>query len=122
MTATSFAAEHREWLGVISPVLDRALTGRIASAIERVESSWVLVVTHGDPGSGNYLDNGQTGVILDWETASVSPFGLDAGRAAFIGLLDLGGTGRPHELCAAVVDGYRRALVCSELEQASNCC
>lgn len=49
-------------------------------------------------------------MILDWETASVSLFGLHAGRAAFIGLMDHGGTGCPAELYTAFVAGYRTAL------------
>jgi hypothetical protein len=37
--------------------------------------------------------------------SSVAPFGLDLGRAAFIGLLDLRRSGIPDELVAALIRG-----------------
>lgn len=49
---------------------------------------------------------GRTGIIIDWQTVSVGAFGLDAGRAAFIALMDLGHSGRPAELWASFIDGY----------------
>ena len=86
------------------------MTRAIERAIRRFESRDQLVLTHGDPGSGNYLDHPDGGVILDWETASISPCGIDAGRAAFIALLDNAHTGIPEQLHTAVVDGYRDGL------------
>lgn len=97
-------------LSTVDGLIEVSLSAEIAAAIERVEASDRVVLTHGDPGSGNYLDTGRTGIIIDWETASVGPFGLDAGRAAFIALMDLGHSGRPAALWAALVDGYRNAL------------
>src|SRR5579875_3442239 len=106
-TATEFVTEHLEHLSVVTPLLDRKMRRAIAGAIRRFEASDQLVLTHGDPGSGNYLEQPGRGVILDWETASVGPYGVDAGRAAFIALLDNGHSGIPEELHAAVVRGYR---------------
>lgn len=45
--------------------------------------------------------------FLDWETATVAPYGIDAGRGAFIALLDNSRTGIPEELHAGFLDGYR---------------
>jgi hypothetical protein len=39
-----------------------------------------LVITHGDPGPGNYLDNDNQGTLIDWEHAHVAPRGLDIAR------------------------------------------
>jgi Phosphotransferase enzyme family len=52
-----------------------------------------LVLTHGDPGPGNFLDDGAAGTLIDWEDAYVAPRGLDLGRAAFIALLGAGPEG-----------------------------
>lgn len=109
-TATEFVAEHSEWLAVVARLLDGEMARAIDGAIRRFAGSGLLVLTHGDPGSGNYLDHRDAGVILDWETASIGPYGLDAGRAAFIALLDNAHTGIPEQLRAAVVRGYRDGL------------
>ena len=73
-----------------------------------------LVVTHGDPGPGNYLDDGHEGTIVDWEQAHVAPRGLDLARLAFIALLGSGPSGyvaRDHRPRAeAAVKGYLSAL------------
>jgi aminoglycoside phosphotransferase (APT) family kinase protein len=105
-----FAQDHRNRLGVLGSILDASVVRRIDAAIGRIGRVRSLTLTHGDPGSGNYLDNGHCGVILDWENATIAPFGLDVGRAAFIALMDLGHTGVPSDLHAAVVQGYRDGL------------
>lgn len=105
-----FVRDHRDRLGVVEHLLAPPVVRRIAAAVERLGGVDTPVLTHGDPGGGNYLDAGRSGVILDWETATVAPFGLDIGRAMFIGLMDLGHSGRPVELSAAVLDGYRDGL------------
>jgi aminoglycoside phosphotransferase (APT) family kinase protein len=73
-----------------------------------------LVITHGDPGPGNYLDNGQSGTLIDWEEAHVAPRGLDLARAMFIALLGSGPTGfvaRDHHARArSVARGYLASL------------
>ncbi|MFC4243401.1 aminoglycoside phosphotransferase family protein [Gryllotalpicola reticulitermitis] len=105
ITAAEFVTDHRDRLNLVRPLLTRALADEIDKAIAVVSGTTRLVVTHGDPGSGNYLDPGDNdgvGVLLDWETASVSPFGLDLGRAAFIGLMDLGRSGIPDQLATAL--------------------
>lgn len=72
-----------------------------------------LVLTHGDPGPGNYLDS-STGVLIDWEEAHVAPLGLDLARLIFIALLGSGPDGYPardHEARAnAVAAAYLGAL------------
>lgn len=50
-------------------------------------------MTHGDPGPGNFLDDGADGTLVDWEDAVVAPRGLDLGRASFIALLGSGPKG-----------------------------
>jgi Ser/Thr protein kinase RdoA (MazF antagonist) len=69
-----------------------------------------LAMTHGDPGPGNFLDDGADGTLIDWEDALVAPRGLDLGRAAFIALLGSGPEGfvaRDHAARAdAVVRGH----------------
>jgi aminoglycoside phosphotransferase (APT) family kinase protein len=59
-----------------------------------------LVLTHGDPGPGNYLDSDASGTLIDWEEAHVAPLGLDLGRLIFIALLGSGPQGyvaRDHQ-------------------------
>ncbi|GAA4154393.1 hypothetical protein GCM10022286_01910 [Gryllotalpicola daejeonensis] len=110
VSAAEFAGDHDRRLSVVAHLLDGELRREISAAIERVADVHDLVITHGDPGSGNYLDDGEQGTLIDWETASLSPFGLDIGRAVFIGLLDLGRTGIRRALVAALIDGYRANL------------
>jgi len=107
----AFADDHLERLDAVSQIIDTGQVEEIAAAVEHFRRSPSLSLTHGDPGSGNYLDDSGRGTILDWETAHVAPFGLDAGRGAFIALLDLAGTGTSLELHDAFVDGYRSNLV-----------
>jgi Ser/Thr protein kinase RdoA (MazF antagonist) len=69
-----------------------------------------LTLTHGDPGPGNFLDDGAAGTLIDWEDALVAPRGLDLARATFIALLGAGPEGyaaREHEARArAVTAGF----------------
>jgi aminoglycoside phosphotransferase (APT) family kinase protein len=107
VTSAELVADHYERLHLIRHLLTDDLAGEIADAISQTADSDRLMLTHGDPGSGNYLDRSTgDGVLLDWETALIAPFGLDLGRAAFIGLMDLWRTGVPEELVAAFVRGY----------------
>jgi aminoglycoside phosphotransferase len=73
-----------------------------------------LVITHGDPGPGNYLDNDNHGTLIDWENAHVAPRGLDIARLVFIALLGAGPEGyhaRDHHARAkAAITGYLSAL------------
>lgn len=105
-----FAADHAERLNTIKSFLSGQARDEIREAIRHFATTCDLVLTHGDPGSGNYLDHQPGGTILDWETAAVAPFGIDAGRAAFIAILDNDHTGIPDQLHAAFVRGYRAAL------------
>lgn len=52
-----------------------------------------LVLTHGDPGPGNFLDDGHHGSLIDWEDALIAPRGLDLARVAFIAWLGSGPAG-----------------------------
>ena len=110
-----FVDDHLERLSAVAPLLDRGHQGEIARAIDHIGRNSSLALTHGDPGSGNYLDHPGGGTILDWETAHVAPFGLDAGRAAFIALLDLTRTGIARELHAGFVESYRSKLANSTM-------
>jgi aminoglycoside phosphotransferase (APT) family kinase protein len=73
-----------------------------------------LVLTHGDPGPGNFLDDGRDGTLIDWEEAQVAPLGLDLARLVFIALLGAGPSGflaRDHRSRArSVTDGYLTAV------------
>jgi aminoglycoside phosphotransferase (APT) family kinase protein len=75
-----------------------------------VPGSPPLVITHGDPGPGNFLDDGDGGTIIDWEEAHIAPRGLDLARLVFIALLGAGPSGyvaREHRARAsAALDGY----------------
>lgn len=112
-----FVTDQREHLRLVQPLLEHDLVEAISHAITRISDGDRLVVTHGDPGSGNYLDNpAGDGLLLDWETASISPFGLDLGRAAFIGLMDLWQSGIPDQLVAAFIGGYTsRSLLAAQM-------
>ena len=88
------------------------------------ESAWLtsphppaigpLVLTHGDPGPGNFLDNGRAGILIDWEEAKIASRGLDLARAIFIALLGAGPSGfvaRDHHARArSVTAGYLATL------------
>lgn len=108
VTVDEFARDHRLRLDLVAPMLRQREVDEIGAAIEHLAtSSPPCVLTHGDPGSGNYLDHESGGTILDWETASVAPYGIDVGRGAFIALMDNGHTGIPAQLHEAFIGGYR---------------
>ena len=83
----------------------RELEGSLTSAITQPEDlpmiydpplgSTTLVLTHGDPGPGNFLDDGGVGHLIDFESTQVAPLGLDLGRVMFIALLGSGPEGFP---------------------------
>ena len=66
-----------------------------------------LIVTHGDPGNGNYLESDTRAVLIDWEQAQVAPRGLDLARAVFIALLRAAHSdSRDLGNARAVITGY----------------
>jgi aminoglycoside phosphotransferase (APT) family kinase protein len=74
---------------------DRALGRDFGAALPAVPPAYSdspLILTHGDPGPGNFVDGG-AGTLLDWEDAHVAPRGLDLGRTIFIALLGGGPVG-----------------------------
>jgi aminoglycoside phosphotransferase len=76
--------------------LSTALSRDIEASLPPLPSSYAeapLVITHGDPGPGNFVDDGYAGTLVDWEDAVVAPRGLDLGRARFIALLGVGPEG-----------------------------
>jgi len=76
--------------------LSRALDSDLSQELPPPPASYVdspLSLAHGDPGPGNFLDDGATGTLIDWEDALICPRGLDLGRAMFIGLLGSGPAG-----------------------------
>lgn len=113
----SFGAEHAHRIGelgdLIVPFVASIPDWTILSA-GRVPGSAPQVLTHGDPGPGNFLDDGRDGTIIDWEEAQIAPRGLDLARLVFIALLGAG----PHGYAAhdhrdrahAVARGYLDAL------------
>ena len=115
LDAFEFGHAHRRRIGELNEAL-----GEIRATVGDWEqlSSWRvprcssrLVFTHGDPGPGNYLDDGaNTGVLIDWEGAHVAPIGLDLARSIFIALLGAGPAGYvardQEERAEAVARGY----------------
>jgi len=99
--------DHQAFLAVHERRLDdlgRALGSDLRERLPPVHPSYPdspLIVTHGDPGPGNFLDDGATGTLIDWEDAQVAPRGLDLGRAAFIALVGSGPEGYAAEDQAA---------------------
>lgn len=93
----------------VEPIPDwGALTQR------RLLEPTMMVLTHGDPGPGNYLDTGTSGTLVDWEQAQISPIGLDLGRLMFIALLGAGPAGYRatdrQARCAGAARGYLNAV------------
>jgi aminoglycoside phosphotransferase (APT) family kinase protein len=108
----AFLAGHERRMGDLS----RALGVDYGAGLPPVPASYPgapLVVTHGDPGPGNFLDDGAAGTLIDWEDAQVAPCGLDLGRAAFIALLGAGPEGyvaaEETARARAVIAGFREA-------------
>lgn len=114
---TSFGAAHQRRLDALGGPLREAMAGihdwELLSSCHPPAPT-PLVITHGDPGPGNFLDDGHTGTLIDWEEAQVAPRGLDLARAIFIALLGSGPTGfvaRDHDARArSVGDGYLTCL------------
>lgn len=110
---------HAEFLAAHGRRVDdlgRALGSDLGARLPTVPASYAdspLVLTHGDPGPGNFLDDGAVGKLIDWEDAGVAPRGLDLGRAAFIALLGGGPQGyvvvEEEARSDAVVAGFRAA-------------
>jgi aminoglycoside phosphotransferase (APT) family kinase protein len=101
----SFLAAHERRVDDLARALGRDLRAALPAPPPSYRDS-PLVVTHGDPGPGNFLDDGAAGTLIDWEDAQVAPRGLDLGRAAFIALLGAGPEGhvaRDHAARASAV-------------------
>jgi aminoglycoside phosphotransferase len=99
----AFLALHEQRVDDLGRALDRDLAATLPT-VPPAYSGSPLVVTHGDPGPGNFLDDGADGVLIDWEDAQVAPRGLDLGRAAFIALLGAGPEGHVARDQAARAD------------------
>lgn len=114
------ALDHEEFLGLHERrvrEVGEALGGDLGATLPAVPAAYAdapLTLTHGDPGPGNFLDDGGEGTIVDWEDAVVAPRGLDLGRAKFIALLGAGPEGYvadEHEARArAVTAGFLAAV------------
>jgi aminoglycoside phosphotransferase (APT) family kinase protein len=100
-----FVARHAAMLATVEHALDSNTVNRVRGAAHQLGDGR-LVVTHGDPGPGNFLCDEAFGVLLDWESASLSPVGVDVGRLAFMALLDIAHTGSPVALSRAGVAAY----------------
>jgi hypothetical protein len=97
--------------------LDRAMRGDLHETLPAAPPPYFespLILTHGDPGPGNFLDDGDAGTLIDWEDAQVSPRGLDLGRAIFIALSGSGPEGyvarEGAARAAAVARGFTAAV------------
>ncbi|HWH20653.1 MAG TPA: aminoglycoside phosphotransferase family protein [Solirubrobacterales bacterium] len=105
----AFRDLHERRVADLSQALDRDL-GTSLPPLPHAYDSSPMTVTHGDPGPGNFLDDGAAGTLIDWEDAVVAPRGLDLGRARFIALLGVGPEGwvgeEPAARAAAVTDGF----------------
>jgi aminoglycoside phosphotransferase (APT) family kinase protein len=108
----AFLAVHEGRVDDLGTALGSDLGPRLPALTPSYSTS-PLVLTHGDPGPGNFLDDGAAGTLIDWEDAYVAPRGLDLGRAAFIALLGAGPEGyaaADHAArSGAVVAGFRAA-------------
>lgn len=117
LDAPAFGDQHVQRIRELGVHLD-ALAETVADWTQlcspAVPGASDLVITHGDPGPGNYLDDNATGTLIDWEAAHVAPIGLDLARATFIALLGAGPVGyvaRDHSQRArAVAHGYLAQL------------
>ena len=109
----AFVQAHVDRIGELGARLDpfvHAIKDWTELTHRSLPRSSVLVLTHGDPGPGNYLHTDSTGVLIDWEEAQVAPLGLDLGRLMFIALLGSGPSGfvarDQQERMRAVAEGY----------------
>jgi hypothetical protein len=117
LDAEDFVRAHAERLSDLGSRLDpfvRSIPDWEQLACTRLPASTAIVLTHGDPGPGNYLDTGTAGTLIDWEGAQIAPLGLDLGRLTFIALLGSGPAGyraRDHQVRShAAAAGYLHAL------------
>jgi hypothetical protein len=116
------ALDHDEFLGLherrvreVGEALGRDL-GAALPAVPVAYADSPPVLAHGDPGPGNFLDDGGAGTIIDWEDAVVAPRGLDLGRATFIALLGAG----PEGYVADEREGRARAVAAGLLAEADD--
>lgn len=105
----AFLALHERRVDELSQALRRDLGAGLPNVPTDYSES-MLTVTHGDPGPGNFLDDGAIGTLIDWEDALVAPRGLDLGRAIFIALIGSGPEGfvarEPAARGTAVATGF----------------
>jgi aminoglycoside phosphotransferase (APT) family kinase protein len=87
-----FLALHEQRVDDLGRTMGCNLGGTLP-AVPRPYHESPLILTHGDPGPGNFLDDGVDGTLIDWEDALVCPRGLDLGRAIFIALSGSGPEG-----------------------------
>lgn len=108
-----FVADHRHRVSAVrEPLTSLPFGAELLEQLNRpAPPLGPLVLTHADPGPGNYLDTADGGVLLDWENAVIAPIGLDPARAAFIGLLELPHSGDPDhpEKAISALHGYAGA-------------
>lgn len=109
-----FLRLHERRVAELGEALGRDL-GASLPAVPSVYPGSPLALTHGDPGPGNFLDDGEAGTILDWEDALVAPCGLDLGRARFIALLG----GGPEGYVAVEQEARARAVTAGYLDAAA---
>lgn len=108
--ADDFIRTHHHKIAELAGALRSTPEAAMIAALARWPSPPLgpLVVTHGDPGPGNYLETTTQTVLIDWEQTHVAPRGFDIARAAFIALLDsarrLEPTNRAN--ATAVLGGY----------------
>lgn len=100
-----FLALHRQRVDELNEALGRDF-GAGLPAVPLAYFDSPLVLTHGDPGPGNFIDDGAEGTLVDWEDAQVAPRGLDLGRAIFMALIGSRSVATPasgHQAAAAAV-------------------
>jgi hypothetical protein len=110
-----FLAAHERRVDDLSGALESDFRGTLPPVPPSYPDS-PLIVTHGDPGPGNFLDDGAAGTLIDWEDAQVCPRGLDLGRAAFIALVGSG----PEGYAAEEQTARARAVVASFLAESGD--
>jgi aminoglycoside phosphotransferase (APT) family kinase protein len=81
----AFRDLHDRRVADLAEALGRDL-GATLPPLPRAYAESPMTITHGDPGPGNFVDDGADGTLVDWEDAAVAPRGLDLGRARFIAL------------------------------------
>jgi hypothetical protein len=117
-----FLRLHERRVDDLGEALGRDL-GAELPAVPRAYVGSPPTLSHGDPGPGNFLDDGADGTIIDWEDAVVAPGGLDLGRARFIALLGAGPEGyvadeheaRARAVTAGFIAGAERSPTADEL-------